>query len=116
MLIDMRQLHGVYLVCGKTDLRRGIDGLAAVVQEQYDLDPYSRAMFMFCGTRKDRFKALIWDGDGFLLLYKRIENGRLQWPNNQNEIKKLHTKQLERLLSGWALESSIKTSQPPRKH
>lgn len=116
MLIDMRQLHGVYLVCGKTDLRRGIDGLAAVVQEQYNLDPYSRAMFMFCGTRKDRFKALIWDGDGFLLLYKRIENGRLQWPNNQNEIKMLHTKQLERLLSGWALESSIKTSQPPRKH
>lgn len=116
MLIDLRKLHGIYLVCGKTDLRRGIDGLAAVVMQQYELDPYSKSLFMFCGTRKDRFKALLWDGDGFLLLYKRIENGRLQWPTNQNEVRKLHAKQLERLLSGWAIESTIKHSTPPQKH
>ena len=116
MIIDMKQLHGIYLVCGKTDLRRGIDGLANVVSQQYSLDPYSKSLFMFCGTRKDRFKALLWYGDGFLLLYKRIENGRLQWPRNMNEVKKLHSKQLERLLSGWSLESSIKQSTPPRKH
>jgi transposase len=116
MLIDLRQLHGIYLVCGKTDLRRGIDGLAAVVTEQYDLDAYSQSLFLFCGTRKDRFKALLWEDDGFLLLYKRIENGRLQWPRTMNEVKKLHAKQLERLLSGWALESSIKPSIPPRNH
>ena len=116
MLIDLRQLHGIYLVCGKTDLRRGIDGLAAVVTEQYDLNAYSQSLFLFCGTRKDRFKALLWEGDGFLLLYKRIENGRLQWPRTMNEVKKLHAKQLERLLSGWALESSIKPSIPPRNH
>ena len=116
MFIDLTKLHGIYLVCGRTDLRRGIDGLAAVVTQQYELDPYSKSLFMFCGTRKDRFKALLWDGDGFLLLYKRIENGRLQWPTNQNEVKKLHAKQLERLLSGWAIESTIKQSTPPRKH
>lgn len=116
MFIDLTKLHGIYLVCGRTDLRRGIDGLAAVVTQQYELDPYSKSLFMFCGTRKDRFKALLWDGDGFLLLYKRIENGRLQWPTNQNEVKKLHAKQLERLLSGWAIESTIKQSTPLRKH
>ncbi|GBG95661.1 transposase [Ligilactobacillus salitolerans] len=116
MFIDLTKLHGIYLVCGRTDLRRGIDGLAAVVTQQYELDPYSKSLFMFCGTRKDRFKALLWDGDGFLLLYKRIENGRLQWPTNQNEVKKLHAKQLERLLSGWAIESTIKQSAPLRKH
>ena len=114
MIIDVRQLHGIYLVCGKTDLRRGIDGLANVVSEQYDLNPYSKALFMFCGTRTDRFKALLWEGDGFLLLYKRIENGRLQWPRNSNEAKRLHTKQFERLLSGWSLESTIKQSIPPK--
>ncbi|WP_228772260.1 IS66 family insertion sequence element accessory protein TnpB [Lacticaseibacillus paracasei] len=59
---------------------------------------------MFCGTRKDRFKALYWDGDGFILLYKRIEDGRLQWPLNQDEVRKLHTKQFVRLLSGWAID------------
>lgn len=77
MIIDQRQIRQVYLVCGKTDLRRGIDGLAGVVQDQFELDPYNQALYLFCGTRKDRFKALYWDGDGFLLLYKRIENGRL---------------------------------------
>lgn len=115
MLIDIRQLHGIYLVCGKTDLRRGIDGLARVITEQYELDSYSKALFMFCGTRKNRYKALYWDGDGFILLYKRIANGRLLWPTNQDEIKKLHTKQFTRLLSGWALESSIHPNTPPKK-
>lgn len=116
MLIDVRKLSGIYLVCGKTDLRRGIDGLAAVVSEQFELDPYSRALFLFCGTRKDRFKALLWEGDGFLLLYKRIETGRLQWPSTQDEVKRLHAKQLERLLSGWALTASIKPTTPPNQH
>jgi transposase len=116
MLIDMRQVRGVYLVCGKTDLRRGIDGLAAIVQDQFELDPYNRALYLFCGNRKDRFKALYWDGDGFLLLYKRIEDGRLQWPLNQNEVKKLHAKQLQRLLSGWSVSPSIRQITPPRKY
>ncbi|WP_125606710.1 IS66 family insertion sequence element accessory protein TnpB [Lapidilactobacillus bayanensis] len=115
MLIDVRKLSGIYLICGKTDLRRGIDGLATVIKEEYKLDPYNRSLFLFCGTRKDRFKALYWAGDGFLLLYKRIEDGRLQWPTNQKEVKKLHVKQLERLLSGWGLESTVRQTIPPRK-
>lgn len=114
MLLDIRRIKGIYLVCGKTDLRRGIDGLVAVVMNQFQLDPYSKSLYLFCGTRKDRFKALYWDGDGFLLLYKRIENGRLQWPTNTNEVKKLRFKQLERLLSGWALESSIRQIKTPK--
>ncbi|MFC6201199.1 IS66 family insertion sequence element accessory protein TnpB [Lactiplantibacillus nangangensis] len=75
MLINMDAVHQTYIVCGKMDLRRGIDALAAVVQEQFALYPYNQALYLFCGTRKDSFKALYWDGDGFLLLYKRIEAG-----------------------------------------
>ncbi|MDC4187165.1 transposase, partial [Loigolactobacillus coryniformis] len=52
MIIDQRQIRQVYLVCGKTDLRRGIDGLAGVVQDQFELDPYNQALYLFCGTRK----------------------------------------------------------------
>lgn len=114
MLIDLRQIQGIYLVCGKTDLRRGIDGLAAVILDQYQLDPYSHALYLFCGNRKDRFKALYWDGDGFVLLYKRVEDGRLQWPVNQNEVKRLHSKQLQRLLAGWAIDSTIHQVRPPK--
>ncbi len=113
MLIDPTKLHGIYLVCGKTDLRRGIDGLAAIVQEQYQLEPRSQALYLFCGTRKDRLKALHWAGDGYLLLYKRIEDGHFQWPSTQGEVKKLHTKQLIRLLSGWAIESTIRPIKRP---
>ncbi len=58
MLIDMRKIKGIYLVCGKTDLRRGIDGLANIILDQFKLDPYSKSLYLFCRTRKDRFKAL----------------------------------------------------------
>ncbi|WP_366917459.1 IS66 family insertion sequence element accessory protein TnpB [Lacticaseibacillus pantheris] len=52
-----------------------LERLPAVVQEEYQLDPHNQALYLFCGRRKDRFKALFWDGDGFILLYKRVENG-----------------------------------------
>ena len=113
MIIDQNQVKQIYLVCGKTDLRKGIDGLAGIVQEQYALDPYSRALYLFCGTGKDRFKGLYWDGDGFLLLYKRIENGRLQWPTNQDSIRKLTSSQLIRLLDGWSLDPTVHKICPP---
>lgn len=59
----------IYLVCGKTDLRKGIDGVAALVTEAFSLDAYDNAIFLFCGTRSDRFKALYWDKTGFVLYY-----------------------------------------------
>ena len=98
MLIDMRQLRGIYLVCGKTDLRRGIDGLADVVKEQFELNPYNHALYLFCGTRKDRFKALYWDGDGFVLLYKRIEDGRIQWPMSTRTLYQPDFKQKRQII------------------
>ncbi len=52
-----------------TDLRRGIDRLAGIVQSQFQLDPFQHALFLFCGRRKDRIKGLYWEGDGFALLY-----------------------------------------------
>ena len=56
-------------------MRCGIDGLARVVSDKYNLDLFSDAIFLFCGRKKDRYKALYWDRDGVMLLYKRIENG-----------------------------------------
>lgn len=114
MLIDTGKIHQIYIVCGKTDLRRGIDGLAAVVQQQFELDPYNQSLYLFCGTRKDRFKALYWDGDGFLLLYKRIEDGRLQWPVDQDAVRKLNYKQFSRLINGWSLDSTVHKINPPK--
>ncbi|MCT7832765.1 MAG: IS66 family insertion sequence element accessory protein TnpB, partial [Lactobacillus crispatus] len=68
-------------------MRRGIDGLAAIVKDKFNLDPFSGIVFIFCGGSRDRFKALYWDGQGYWLLYKRFENGKIVWPNNQNEVR-----------------------------
>ena len=59
-MIKLSDLGQVYIVCGKTDLRKGIDGLATLIKEQFDLDPFSGQVFLFCGNRNDRFKALYW--------------------------------------------------------
>ncbi|WP_264260180.1 IS66 family insertion sequence element accessory protein TnpB [Streptococcus pneumoniae] len=67
-------------------MRQGIDSLAYVVKTHFELDSFSGQVFLFCGGRKDRFKVLYWDGQGFWLLYKRFENGTtkaVQWLINQ---------------------------------
>ena len=89
MLNDLPAGQQVYLITGYTDLRRSIDGLASIIQGQLNLDPFSTAMFLFCGRRRDRIKGLLWESDGFLLLYKRLDNGCFQWPRSEMEAKLL---------------------------
>ena len=94
----------VYLACGKTDLRRGIDGLVAIVETELKLDPYSSSMFLFCGTRLDRIKVLIYDGDGFTMLYKRLENGKFKWPRDNNEAKDLTQREFAWFCDGLSIK------------
>ncbi len=75
MLVNFSNVQNIFIVCGHTDIRCGIDGLAGIITDKYNLDLFNDALFLFCGRKKDRFKALYWDKDGFILLYKRIENG-----------------------------------------
>ena len=78
MLKDFSGSEHIYIACGYTDLRKGIDGLSLLVQQSFLLDPFGSNLFLFCGKRSDRIKALYWEGDGFVLLYKRLERGRFQ--------------------------------------
>jgi transposase len=71
----------IYLATGRTDLRRSIDGLAALVRESLALDPLSGHWFLFRNRRGDRLKILVWDRSGFWVLYKRLEQGTFAWPN-----------------------------------
>lgn len=101
----LKELNGPYfIVCGYTDLRRGIDGLAGIVQQNFGLDPCSGSLFLFCGKRCDRIKALLWEDDGFLLLYKRLENGAFQWPRNKAEAKMITNEQYVWLMQGLSIE------------
>ncbi len=104
MLREIASVSRVYLVTGYTDLRRGIDGLAAIVQGKLELNPYNSALFLFCGHKRDRIKGLLWEGDGFLLLYKRLDNGVFRWPRNETEAKQLSSREIGWLFDGLELE------------
>ncbi|WP_083248225.1 IS66 family insertion sequence element accessory protein TnpB, partial [Desulfuribacillus stibiiarsenatis] len=94
MLGDITVAKEIYIACGYTDMRKSIDGLAALVQETFGMDPFTPRLYLFCGRRRDRLKALLWEGDGFILLYKRLENGSFQWPRSTEQIKSLTWQEL----------------------
>ena len=102
MVGDISIAENIYIACGKTDMRKSIDGLAAMVQSQYNLDPFSKSIFLFCGGKSDRIKILMWEGDGFVLLYKRLESYR--WPRTAAEVKPLTWQQFNWLMQGLDIE------------
>ncbi|MEG2482116.1 MAG: IS66 family insertion sequence element accessory protein TnpB [Lachnospiraceae bacterium] len=104
MLGDVTVAKEIYVACGYTDMRKAIDGLAAIVQEQFHLDPFTPTLYLFCGKRCDRLKALLWEGDGFVLLYKRLENGKFRWPRSKEEVKPITWQQFRWLMEGLDLE------------
>jgi transposase len=79
----------VFLACGVTDMRKGFDGLAAQVQTVLAQDPYSGAVFCFRGRRGDLLKILVWDGQGLVLVAKRLERGKFVWPQPTNGVVSL---------------------------
>ena len=87
MLGDIRQAKKVYIVCGYTDMRKGLNS---------------------------RLKALLWEPDGFVLLYKRLDNGRYQWPRNAQEVRQLTWEQFTWLMQGLSIEQpkAIKPGKP----
>ena len=104
MLTELLNGTTVYVVTGYTDMRKGIDGLAQIVECSVRKDVYSKAVYLFCGRNGTKMKALVWDGDGFLLLYKRLDNGHYRWPRTECEAKQLTSQQLRWLMEGLEIE------------
>lgn len=90
----------IYVATGATDLRRSIDGLAALVRQRFDLDPLSGHLFLFRNRRGDRLKILAWDQGGFWVLYKRLERGTFAWPHEDDGPVVLRSSELLLLLAG----------------
>ena len=101
MLNNAAGFQKIYIAAGFTDLRRGIDGLASIVKFNFRLNPYEKDIpFLFCGRRSDRRKGLVWEGDGFLLLYKRLELGGFSWPRTKEEALEITLEQYQALMQG----------------
>ena len=96
----------VYLACGATDLRKSIDSLAVLVKESFNLDPFSRCLFVFCNRSRDKLKILQWDHNGFWLYYRRLEKGKFDWPEDNTDIVSISCRQLRWLLDGLPLKET----------
>lgn len=110
MLGDITVAENIYIACGYTDMRKSIDGLVAVVQQQFQLDPFQPTLFLFCGRRRDCIKCLLWEGDGFVLLYKRLENGSFQWLPDEAKCKPITWQQFRWLTEGLKSEQKLSIS------
>lgn len=104
MLREIAEKTEVFIVTGYTDMRKGIDGLATIVQGTLSLDPYSKSLYLFCGRNAHKLKGLLWEGDGFLLLYKRLDNGRFRWPRSTEEARRLSPQEIRWLLEGLEID------------
>ncbi len=100
----------VYLVTGFTDMRKSINGLSVIVAEQLELDPLSEAWFVFCNKQRDKLKILFWDTNGFWLYYRRLEQGRFQWPQSHECLSamSIEARQLQWLLSGLPVSNQTR--------
>lgn len=116
MLAEAAGVSKIIIACGRTDLRKGIDGLAQLIGTKYDMNPFEKnVLFLFCGGRGDRIKGLLWEGNGFLLLYKRLEDGSFSWPRTPEEAMQLTREQYKMLMMGLnPVRSKIREVDPQK--
>jgi len=102
MLRPDRSIERVYLHRAPIDMRKQIDGLAALVEGALKADPFSGALFIFINRRRDKLKMLAWDRTGFIVWYKRLEREKFAWPLRSDEtMVTLTGEQLHWLLDGY---------------
>ena len=102
----------VWLAAGVTDMRKGMDGLAALAQTTLSENPFSGQVFVFRGRRGDLVKLLWFDGDGLCLFAKRLERGRFVWPQAASGSVSLSAAQLSMLLEGIDWRRPVRTWRP----
>ena len=107
----------IYLATEPVDLRRGHDGLTALVRARFGMDPLQGHLFVFVGRRVDRVKILFWDRGGFVVYYKRLAQGRFRMPNVESGADRvvLDGTELAMLLGGFDLATTRRaTAWQPR--
>jgi transposase len=99
MMVDITSAK-IFIRPGSTDLRKAVNGLTALIQEQMKGDPFSGSIFLFCNRDRKLLKAVWWDKTGFWLSQKRLEEDRFPWPENKAEASELSAEELRMLLAG----------------
>ena len=109
MLRGAESFESIYVACGATDLRKNVDGLTILIKQTFELDPFSNSLFLFCNRMRNRMKAVVWDKNGFVMLYKRLDGkgARFAWPTDPAQTRGITGRQLQLLLDGFSID-------PPR--
>jgi len=98
----------VHLATGSTDMRKGINGLAAEIYEYFEADIFSNSLFAFCSRSRKLVKILYWDSNGFCLWVKMLQKGRFKWPEDEKDVLNISSKELAWLLSGLEVKQQVK--------
>ena len=90
----------IYIKPGITDMRKAINGLSAMVQDEMEIDIFSNTIILFCGRNRKLLKIIYWERNGFCLLQKRLEKQKFPWPKDSDAARKLTFEELNWLLDG----------------
>ena len=99
MTIDLNNVK-IYLRPGHTDMRKAVNGLAIIIQEVMEQDPFSGSVYLFCNKARKLLKAVYWDKTGFWLSQKRLEKDKYPWPESTEAARELNGEELKMLLTG----------------
>lgn len=117
MLNNATGFKHIYIATGYADLRKSIDGLAMLISTEFKLNPYDEgSIFLFCGKRNDRIKALVFEGDGFLLMYKRLADGKYKWPRSGEDVRNITEQQYKELIAEDNRKFNVITIPADSKH
>ena len=114
-MFNINKVKTVYLACGITDLRKSIDGLVMIVQNEMKLDPFDNVLFVFCNKQMNKLKILHFD-EGFWLYYYRLEHSHFKWPQNLEEALKVNKEDLKWLLKGYEIRNTSKFKSVTQKN
>ena len=99
MILDWQVLQ-IFIKPGVTDMRKQINGLSVIVQDQLEMDPFSGSLFVFCNRTRKLLKVIYWDRNGFCMWLKRLEKDKFPWPRNQQEASEISLEEFKLLLDG----------------
>ena len=111
-MLNISKETQIYLACGATDMRKSINGLCAIVQGNFELDPFEKACFVFCNRQRNRLKILAWAENGFWIYFNRLEKGHFKWPESgESQTLTLNYEELNLLIRSPGVEQKIKRTQ-----
>lgn len=99
MIFDWQAIQ-VFIKPGQTDMRKQINGLSVIVQDQLEMDPFSGNLFAFCNRSRRLLKIVYWDRNGFCMWLKRLEKDKFPWPRDQKEASEISLEEFKLLLNG----------------